>query len=491
MNKKVQKFFCCLALCIFSSNISFSQASYSDSEIIHQYTFTGDTLNSVQKKGRINSFFLIKVNPGNVSEFKKANNDKIKRQLASEWFITWALDLSLGNKKYIQKIFVANNNWKLSPALQHITGLKNNQEYTFLVRANDSAELMKDLLAQKTKLHFISSYHSEYFRIKATLSFILNVLIKSREVLSVEIALNSPKEESAVNDYDNSVNDIGLFFSKYPSVTGNGLTASVKENLFDTTDIDFKGRYVPSSINSPVETSHATTMATLIAGGGNSFQTARGVAPGSLLSSSDFANLLPDADSYFNHYNISVQNNSYGVGIEDFYGSDAAAYDQSSVDNPSLVYVFSAGNSGNLTSTGGAYKNINGFANLTGSFKQAKNIITVGSVDSFYNIPLLSSKGPAYDGRIKPELVAYGNDGSSGAAAITSGTVLAVQDAYRSVHHDSLPPNDLVKAVLINSADDVFNPGPDFYSGYGNVNVSNAVTDALSNRYFSGSVVAE
>ena len=114
----------------------------------------------------------------------------------------------------------------------------------------------------------------------------------------------------------------------------------------------------------------------------------------------------------------------------------------------------------------------------------AKNIITVGSVDSFYNVPLLSSKGPAYDGRIKPELVAYGNDGSSGAAAITSGTALAVQSAYSQQRNGLLPANALVKAILINSADDVFSKGPDFYSGYGNVNTYKAVKDILSGDFF-------
>ena len=149
------------------------------------------------------------------------------------------------------------------------------------------------------------------------------------------------------------------------------------------------------------------------------------------------------------------------MSVENFYGSDAAAYDQSMIDNPSLLHIFSAGNSGNLADSVGQYKNSTGFANITGSFKQAKNILVVGSVDSFYNVPLLSSKGPAYDGRIKPDLVAYGNEGSSGAAAITSGTALAVQSAYAQLHGDSLPANALVKAVIINSADDVYNPGPD------------------------------
>ena len=229
-------------------------------------------------------------------------------------------------------------------------------------------------------------------------------------------------------------------------------------------------------------------MATLIGGGGNSFYTGNGIAPGCNITSSDFANLLPDAIAGYQQYGISVQNHSYGVGIENFYGSDAAAYDADMITDSSLLFIFSAGNSGNLSATDGQYKNLTGFANLTGSFKMAKNIITVGSVDSFYNVPLLSSKGPAYDGRIKPELVAYGNDGSSGAAAITSGTALAVQYAYAQQHNNLLPSNALVKAVLINSADDVYTAGPDYYSGYGNVNTYKAVKDILSGQFFSGTV---
>ena len=77
------------------------------------------------------------------------------------------------------------------------------------------------------------------------------------------------------------------------------------------------------------------------------------------------------------------------------------------------------------------------------------------------------------------------------AAAIASGTALAVQSAYALQHHDSLPANTLVKAILINSADDVYNAGPDFYSGYGNVNTYHAVKDMQSNNFFYGTVVQD
>jgi hypothetical protein len=66
----------------------------------------------------------------------------------------------------------------------------------------------------------------------------------------------------------------------------------------------------------------------------------------------------------------------------------------------------SAGNVGESFATDGKYANIPGYANLTGNFKMAKNIITVGAIDPKENIPPQSSAGPLYDGRIAPQLTA-------------------------------------------------------------------------------------
>ena len=123
-------------------------------------------------------------------------------------------------------------------------------------------------------------------------------------------------------------------------------------------------------------------------------------------------------------------------------------------NNPALVHVFSSGNSGSTASVAGLYGGIAGFANLTGSFKMAKNIITVGATDSFNIVAALSSKGPAFDGRVKPEMVAFGEDGTSGAAALVSGTAALIQHAYKSTYKN-LPTAALVKAILLNSADDI------------------------------------
>ena len=224
----------------------------------------------------------------------------------------------------------------------------------------------------------------------------------------------------------------------------------------------------------------------MIAGGGNTWHLGKGAAWGSSISSSDFSSLLPDPDEAYRRYNLTVQNHSYGVGVESYYGSDASLYDISALNNKNLLHVFSSGNSGTSAPATGIYTGLTGFANLTGSFKMAKNILTVGATDSFGLAETLSSRGPAHDGRVKPELVAFGEDGSSGAAALVSGSALVLQHAYEQIH-DSMPSNALLRAVLLNSADDAGNPEVDFAYGFGRLNAMNALKTLQLRRHFSGS----
>lgn len=443
----------------------------------------------------LSDYLIMEVNKDSVSVFKKKFGKGIRRQLTSQRFI---VDVNTGYwgtmvfKKpgMILRYEPTDLSWKLSPFLVQNQDKLNDKAYVFTIETTDTAafEYLIDLTGP-LHMEVMAKPGNHLYYVKTTMYFLKKILLSARFVNSVDLRTTSPREETVINDYDNSTNNINLFFAKYPGVDGEGLTVSIKENQFDKTDIDFKNRLKETGLGSAANSSHATTMATLVAGAGNSFFTGRGVTNAATLASSDFASLLPDGNSY-NQYDISIQNHSYGVGIENFYGSDAAAYDASMIDNPSLLHVFSVGNAGTATDTlmGSPYQNIIGFANITGSFKMAKNILTVGSVDSFFTVPVLSSKGPAYDGRVKPELVAYGNDGSSGAAAITSGTVLAVQSAYAQTHLGLLPKNALTKSILINSADDINKNGPDYYSGYGNVNTYRAVHDILSGNFFSGSV---
>jgi len=299
-----------------------------------------------------------------------------------------------------------------------------------------------------------------------------------------------PKEELLFGFVDYAANRISTIQHRYPLYNGNTIHLSVKEQKFDTTDIDLKGRILPSAFASTTGSNHATIMATMMGGAGNTWYNTKGAAWGANLSSASFQNLLPEPDSYYNGSSVLLQNHSYGTVVESYYGAEAAGYDASVVNNPSLLHVFSAGNSGSQTAPTGTYINISCYSNLTGNFKHAKNIIPVGHIDSVDKVLNPSSKGPAFDGRVKPELVAFGEDGSSGAAALVSGIGAVLHHIYKQQHNNTTAPASLIKAVLINSADDVETPGIDFKSGYGSMNALRAVETISNGHFFLGTVAA-
>jgi Subtilase family/Secretion system C-terminal sorting domain len=297
------------------------------------------------------------------------------------------------------------------------------------------------------------------------------------------------KEELKVPGHNLSVNRINAAHADFPTISGKNMTISIKENAFDSSDIDFHGRFVSNRGSNYFLTTHANLMATLIGGAGNSSESGQGVAYSSRLLSTGFNNLFPESEVYFDTLKISVQNNSYGSALESFYGAEAFAYDKLIEAKPTTSIIFSAGNSGTQKPTTGTYTNLAAYANLSGNYKMAKNILVVGSVDSFGLPDPLSSRGPAYDGRIKPDLVAFSPDGTSGAAALVSGSAALVQQAFMDKQKVTVPPSSaLVKAVLLNSADDVGAEGIDFITGFGNLNTRCALETVAKGQFMEGQV---
>ena len=315
----------------------------------------------------------------------------------------------------------------------------------------------------------------------------LQQLLTSPAVLYVDKPNRVAREELELKDADFVANNIYAAQGLFPQLRGEGMAVSVKENAFNPDDLDLKGRVLtPESIGS-ARSVHATTMATIIAGAGNSGPNGKGVTTQSKIAYSDFAELYPDDSQLLLKQGVSVQNHSYGVGVENYYGLEAQAYDQQAYRQPQLLHVFSSGNSGDQAETTGTYANLSGIANLTGQFKMSKNTLSVGALEPNGEVGLRSSRGPAYDGRVKPELVAHGKGGTSEAAAVVSGIALLVQQAYRE-KHGTLPPAALVKAALINSADDAGRPGVDFESGFGNADALGAIRSITEERFLLGTV---
>ncbi|HEX2062301.1 MAG TPA: S8 family serine peptidase, partial [Thermoanaerobaculia bacterium] len=121
----------------------------------------------------------------------------------------------------------------------------------------------------------------------------------------------------------------------------------------------------------------------------------------------------------------------------------------------------------------------------------AKNILTVGAVATSgqgVQIVNFSSRGPAKDGRIKPEVVARGwnvlssvptnnysrLNGTSMAAPAVTGIAALLVEHWRKTFTGNSPTPAQLKAVIIAGTEDLGNPGPDYTFGFGLVNAKNS-----------------
>lgn len=474
---------------IFLLTLFYSQ-SYSQSKINSE--LLSKYIDTVYEK-RNSNFYAVEVNnktPHNIINLIKLYS---LRSISDKEFIIEEGTLSKYPEalKFFKRLNTVNNLWKLSPAAEKLSLNKSdeNKTFRFIISLKNFDSLKKQEI-QKFLLNKRNSFsnHQSIVSIVCPYREIEKTFLNNDNVFFIDVITQKPHEELATKGFDLSANKINQVHSQYSLINGSSQNVSIKENFYDTTDIDLKNRLLPSSLASNNITNHANYIATIIAGGGNSEYNAKGAAWAANISSSSFEQVLPDENNYYVQNNITVQNHSYGTDIDNSYGLNAVAFDKSANENPDLLHVFSSGNSGDKTTTTGTYSGVNSFANLTGNFKMAKNIMVVGAADSFGVVAPLSSKGPAYDGRIKPDLVAFERNGTSEAAALVSGTTLLLQQSYKTKNNSNALPSALAKAILINTADDVNVPGPDFATGFGNMNGIKAIHLINDNNIFLGKI---
>jgi len=117
----------------------------------------------------------------------------------------------------------------------------------------------------------------------------------------------------------------------------------------------------------------------------------------------------------------------------------------------------------------------------------AEKVITVGATDKNGMIFDLSSRGPVSSGEIKPDIVTMGVNivsalaGSKDGYSSMSGTSMAVPQVAGAAAlilqaEPDLQPSD-VKRILLKTADDLGQPGPDNVYGYGALNLTDALAD--------------
>lgn len=129
-----------------------------------------------------------------------------------------------------------------------------------------------------------------------------------------------------------------------------------------------------------------------------------------------------------------------------------------------------------------------------GTTAAAKNILAVGAVNTDLTIIGFSSRGPAKDGRVKPDVVARGSNvfstvpensytnlnGTSMAAPAVTGMAALLTEQWRRTFGANPRPEHL-KALLIAGTEDIGNPGPDYTFGFGLVNAKKSV-DLIRNN---------
>lgn len=387
-----------------------------------------------------------------------------------------------GIENHVRTSSKVNYLWKLSPEMNDLDFSGYDLRLIIKISNEHVAFLKRSIQGVK----FINNYGS-VIEVEVDHSRALRRLILCPDVIYIGKESMNASVESRVLDHNLNPNFINKVHHLHPGIDGSEVSISIKENMFDFDDIDLVGRGFHSAVESGVRDNHATDMATIVAGAGNSFITGRGVARRAALTSSTFEDLFADTDAEYQSSNVHLQNHSYGTIVENFYGTLAESYDLSANRNPSLVHVFSAGNQGATAPPTGVYAGLTGFANLTGNSKAAKNIIVVGSVDTVGRPVAFSSRGPVSDGRIKPEVVAYSMAGSSNSAALVSGVVALLQQEYKA-QTGQFPASALVKSLLINSARDVYHEGPDFVTGFGNVDAIRTLRNLQEQNFFSGMV---
>jgi len=294
-------------------------------------------------------------------------------------------------------------------------------------------------------------------------------------------------------DYNSSIS------RKY---NGDGVKVMMQDDGIVGPHIDRQGRLDQSFCVgcSSSGSDHGDHVSGTIMGAGNLDPLGRGMADGSFLyvyGSSN--NNYYDVPNLYNNYDVTITSKSYSNGCNAGYTSLAQDLDLQTNDHPSLIHVFSAGNDGTSDCGYGAGS---GWGNVTGGHKQAKNVIAVANLTSIANLANSSSRGPAEDGRIKPDISAKGTSvysteenqtygtktGTSMSCPGISGVMAQLYHAYKNLNGNVNPPSGLMKCLMLNTADDIGNPGPDFKHGWGVVNSLRAVKAIENNNFLSSSI---
>lgn len=283
------------------------------------------------------------------------------------------------------------------------------------------------------------------------------------------------------------------------------------------THVDFTGRlYFPDGAGPGW---HAARVGGIMAGdgtgsegwGGTPYQW-RGISTAADIISYTWARSLYElraetADAISN-YGIISSNNSWGWFVCAHHCSSLGSYDTWSKQYDRIVIgkqgapinvVFSAGNDRECYGCQDSLAHFP-YGTVSAPGATAKNAIGVGAVNAISKtMTPFSGWGPTHDGRVKPDLVAPGcndttgvmgpappNDyadslcGTSWTAPVISGSLGILREQFDILGYGDVMPHTY-KAIMVQTAEDLGNPGPDYEFGHGLLNLHEAVDLVIAN----------
>lgn len=284
-------------------------------------------------------------------------------------------------------------------------------------------------------------------------------------------------------------------------IHGESMTAA----MWDAPDVLlshelFENRAIKMDPLRPGIQNHPTHVAGTIIGS-DQFQDgrARGIAFKANLHAYDWINDKGEARIAAGN-GLLISNHSYGTsslenfGIWGAYDNSCTIWDTTMYNAPYYLAVWAAGNGGDWNGQPvEAIRLINETTN--------KNGISIGNINGIDNytgpesvvIGISSSRGPTYDGRIKPDVCSKGEAvfssynhtitgshygyawGTSMAAPGATGTLLLLQQYYKTVSGTTFMKAASLKGLAIHTADEAgLYPGPDYKFGWGVINAEKA-----------------
>jgi hypothetical protein len=282
-------------------------------------------------------------------------------------------------------------------------------------------------------------------------------------------------------------------------LTGDSVVIGIGDGGFVAPHKDFENRINNMSLSVISGFGdHGDHVNGIAEGSGKLFNEYRGMAPKATVFTNQASNILDYTPILFSKFGMTVTNNSYSFGWQGCfsgkYTGSSAALDAQLLQYPLVNHCFAAANDGSRTCSPypASYNTVHS------DFNVSKNVITVGNVTETDAINSTSSRGPAFDGRIKPDICSVGNTvlstipthtygtktGTSMASPGVTGSIALLTQRYRQLNSNQLPNATLLKALLCNTADDIGTSGPDFTFGYGRLNLRRAVL-AMENVSFN------